>query len=140
MVQRLCFVRNCYAGDTASEAARRVGVSRTTGIRWLDRWNEAGFDGLQPDTAGGGRPAKLDAAARKRLRAIVAAEGPLTTVELRDRLRSEFGVRYAQEYLPRLLRSIGLTPTEDRSGDETAGRPPLRWIVSAPDPNEPAVE
>jgi transposase len=106
LVQRLCFVKNCYRGDSASEAARRVGVSSSTGSRWVDRWNEAGVEGLQPDY-GGGRPAKLDAAARERLRERLAADGPWTTAAVRELLGEEFDVAYAPGYLPRLLRSLG---------------------------------
>jgi len=108
LLQRLCFVRNCYAGDAASEAARRVGVSSSTGVRWLDRWNEAGVAGLEPDF-GGGRPPKLDADDRERLRERLRANGPLTTAGVRALIREAFGVEYAPGYLPRLLRSLGCT-------------------------------
>lgn len=106
LVQRLCFVRNCYAGDSAAAAAHRVGVSSSTGARWLERWNDAGVDGLRPDY-GGGRPSKLDADARERLRDRLQAEEPWTTAGVRELLREEFDVAYAPGYLPRLLRSLG---------------------------------
>ena len=108
LVQRLCFVKNCYAGDSASEAAERVGVSSSTGARWVARWNEAGVEGLRPDYAGG-RPPKLDDEARAALRDRLAADGPWTTAEVRALLREEFDVDYAPGYLPRLLRSLGLS-------------------------------
>ena len=124
LLQRLCFVKNCYAGDSAAEAARRVGVSSSTGARWADRWNEAGVAGLRPDY-GGGRPPKLDAGARERLRERLRAEGPTTTADVRALLREEFGVEYAPGYLPRLLRSLGLSYRDPASVDlpaDLAGR------------------
>lgn len=129
LLQRLCFVKNCYAGDTATEAARRVGVSRSTGSRWLDRWNEAGVEGLGPDF-GGGRPPKLDGEERAAVRKRLAAGEPWTTAEVRELLREEFGVEYAPGYLPRLLRSLGLSyarpdEVDERDGDERDARTPV---------------
>src|SRR6056297_2766039 len=61
LIRRLCFMKNLYLGDATKVAARRVGVSRDTGDRWLSDWNDAGIDGLRPSFAGG-RPAKLSPA------------------------------------------------------------------------------
>lgn len=128
LVRRLCFVGNCYAGESAAEAARRVGVSAATGARWIDRWNENGVDGLR-ERSGGGRPSKLEPAARDRLRALVAADGPMTTAAIQDRLETEFDVSYASAYLPRLLRSIGLQAVRHAAEPTSPGRPPLSWTV-----------
>jgi transposase len=116
VLQRLCFVKNCYAGDSAAEAARRVGVSSSTGARWAGRWNEAGVEGLRPDY-GGGRPPKLDVGARERLRDRLRADGPLTTARVRTLLREDFDVDYAAGYLPRLLRSLGCSYRDPESVD-----------------------
>lgn len=114
LVQRLCFVKGCYAGTSASEAARQVGVSSSTGSRWVERWNAAGVEGLRPDY-GGGRPSKLDADARERLRKRIATDGPFTTADVRDLLAEEFDVEYAPGYLPRLLRSLGCSYRDPES-------------------------
>lgn len=116
LVQRLCFVANCYRGDSATDAARRVGVSSSTGSRWVTRWNDAGVDGLRPDY-GGGRPSKLDAAARERLRERLRADDPWTTAAVRELLREEFDVAYAPGYLPRLLRSLGFAYRDPETVD-----------------------
>ncbi len=121
LVQRLCFVRNCYAGDTATEAARRVGASRSSGSRWLDRWNAGGVEGLRPDF-GGGRPSKLDDGELVELRERLEAGQPWTTAEVRELIRAEFGVVYAPGYLPRLLRELGLSYlAADEVGDDYGG-------------------
>lgn len=116
LVQRLCFLKHCYAGASAATAARRVGVSSSTGARWVTRWNEAGVAGLRPDY-GGGRPAKLDETARERLRERLRTDAPWTTAAVRDLLREEFDVEYAPGYLPRLLRSLGLEYRNPRDVD-----------------------
>lgn len=116
LVQRLCFVKNCYRGDSASEAAGRVGVSDSTGARWVSRWNEAGVEGLRPDY-GGGRPSKLDDGDRERLRERLRADGPWTTAAVRELLHEEFDVEYAPGYLPRLLRSLGLAYRDPETVD-----------------------
>jgi transposase len=123
LVQRRCLVKNCDAGDAASEAARRVGVSSSSGARWLDRWNEAGLAGLEPDF-GRGRPPKLDAGERDALQGRLGTDGPVTTAGVGELL----GVEYAAGYLPRLLRAQGcLSPDPERvdlpPDASTAGRP-----------------
>lgn len=137
LLQRLCFVKNCYAGDTATEAARRVGVSRSTGTRWLDRWNEGGLEALGPDR-GGGRPAKLAEDDRDRLRTRLEAAEPWTTDEVDALLREEFGVDYASGYLPRLLRSLGFVSAQAGSAADRgeSGRRPLRWVREGGDPDD----
>lgn len=116
LVQRLCFVKHCYAGASRAAAARRVGASSSTGARWADRWNAAGVEGLRPDY-GGGRPPKLDGDARGRLRERLRADAPWTTADVRALLAEEFGVEYAPGYLPRLLRSLGFAYRDPESVD-----------------------
>lgn len=107
IVQRLCFVKNLYEGDTIGEAARRVGVSQPTGGRWADRWNEDALDGLAPDW-GGGRPPKLDEDERAKLRDLLEADEPWTTQEIRHLVQEEFGVTYHPNYIHEVLRSFDM--------------------------------
>ena len=107
LLQRLYFLKNLYAGDTLGEAARRVGKSQPTGVRWANRWNEDGLDGLAPDW-GDGRPPKLDAGEKARLRELLQADGPWTTQEIRHLIEEEFGVTYHPNYIHDFLRSLGL--------------------------------
>lgn len=107
LLQRLYFLKNLYAGDTLREAARRVGKSQPTGVRWANRWNVDGLDGLTPDW-GDGRPPKLDAADQTRLRELLQEDGPWTTQEIRHLIKEEFGVTYHPNYIHDFLRSLGL--------------------------------
>jgi transposase len=60
--ERAAIVLACAAGSGTSEAARRLGVSRPTIIKWRDRFAERGMAGLD-DEPRSGRPKVLDDAA-----------------------------------------------------------------------------
>lgn len=107
LLQRLYFLKNLYAGDTLEEAARRVGKSQPTGVRWANRWNDGGLDGLAPDW-GEGRPPKLDADDRARLRELLENGEPWTTQEIRHLIKEEFSVTYHPNYIHDVLRSLGM--------------------------------
>ena len=107
MVRRLGFVKNLYEGDTIAEAATREGKSQPTGVRWAERWNEGGVEGLAPNH-GGGRPPKLDEADRDHLVALLEADQPWTTQEIRQLIEDEFGVTYHPNYIHELLRSFDM--------------------------------
>lgn len=101
LVRRLCLIACLYAGDTLSEAADRVGVSQPTASRWADAWNDGGVDALRPDS-GGGRPPKLDADERARLRVLVARDPPETPSALATLVEREFDVSYSRRHAARL--------------------------------------
>ena len=113
MVCRLGFIKNLYHGDTVAEAADRVGKSQPTGGRWLDRWNRGGVNGLSPDH-GGGRPPKLNAEEQDRLRQLLEADQPWTTQEIRTLIKEKFNVTYHPNYIPELLRSLGMNYAKPR--------------------------
>jgi transposase len=60
--ERAAIVLACAAGSGTSEAARRLGVSRPTVIKWRDRFAEQGLAGLD-DEPRSGRPKTVDDAA-----------------------------------------------------------------------------
>lgn len=113
LVRRLCFVKNLYYGDTLAEAAARVGKSQPTGVRWADRWNDGGVDGLVPGR-GEGRPPKLDEAQRERLQRLLAGDEPWTPREVGDLIEDEFDVSYHPNYVYELLDSFDVDTTSSR--------------------------
>lgn len=113
ITQRLCFIKNLYAGDTLGEAARRVGKSQPTGARWADRWNEGGLDRLAPSW-GSGRPPKLDEDEREQLRTMLKADQPWTTQEIRHLIKEEFDVTYHPNYIHEVLRSFDMNYAKPR--------------------------
>lgn len=106
LVRRLCLIRNCYAGDTVTEAADRVGVAQPTGSRWVQRWNDGGVDGLRP-AFGGGRPARLDDAERERLARVLERYPELTAAEVRRLVEAAFDVAYSRRHAARLRDRLG---------------------------------
>lgn len=116
LLQRLVFIKNRYFGDAITEAAERVGASQSAGNRWIHEWNEAGVDGLRP-SFGGGRPAKLNQDEKEELAELLEANEPWTTAEILALIEDRFDVEYSRGYLPRLLRSLGMTYAKPRPED-----------------------
>lgn len=116
LVRRLCFMENLYAGDSTRIAARRVGVSRFTGDRWLAAWNEGGVDGLRPSFAGG-RPAKLSPEQFEEFFTLLEEGQPWTPQEIDELLLERYDVTYNRAHLARILRSDGMQYAKPRPMD-----------------------
>jgi transposase len=63
ILERLCFIRFLYKGDTTKEACERISITEPTGYSWLKAWNDSGYKGLEPHFSGGAKP-KLGSAER----------------------------------------------------------------------------
>src|SRR5512139_4073859 len=66
ILERLCFIRFLYKGDTIKEACERINITEPTGYSWLKVWNDSGYNGLEPNFSRGPKP-KLDYAKRTEL-------------------------------------------------------------------------
>jgi transposase len=103
-------------GKGPPEVARMVGAPRQTVYRWLEVLETGGMDALR-DMSKGGRPARLGAAELSRLY-VALLEGapahgfatPLWTLKrVRLLIEREFGVRYSEVHVWRLLGQLGLS-------------------------------
>jgi len=108
--------RLLLAGKTPPEVARAVGAPRQTVYRWRDVLNAHGFDALR-DMSKGGRPARIGAAELSRLY-VALLEGPemhgfttplWTLKRVRLWIEREFGVRYSEVHVWRLLGQLGFS-------------------------------
>lgn len=108
--------RLLLAGKTPPEVARTVGAPRQTVYRWRDVLNADGIDALR-DMSKGGRPARLGAAELSGLY-VVLLEGPemhgfttplWTLKRVRLWIEREFGVRYSEVHVWRLLGQLGFS-------------------------------
>lgn len=117
LVRRLCLIGNLYAGDTLSEAAKRVGVSQPTASRWVERWNEDGVDGLRP-AFGGGRPSKLDDRERAALAAVLERDASLDTDRVCRAIETAFGVSYSRRHVSRLIDDLRARDALPRESDD----------------------
>ncbi len=99
------------------EVAHMVGVDRRSVRRWNAAYRAQGLDGISRKPASG-RPAKLDARARRKLDAILlkgarAAGFPTdlwTCPRVAEVIRSRFDVCYHVDHVCRLLHSFGWSP------------------------------
>lgn len=99
------------------EIAQMVGVDRRSVRRWNATYRAKGPEGLDKKPAPG-RPAKLDAKARKKLEAILlkgarAAGFPTdlwTCPRVAKVIQMRLGVRYHVDHIGRLLHSFGWSP------------------------------
>jgi len=108
VLKRLYFVKYRYQGMGVEAAASRVGITKSVGYTWQNRWNEGGYDGLVPKHAGG-RPSKLSNAQREDLKGILSSKIGWTTAEVKDIILHEFGVEYTPKQVRIILKNDGCT-------------------------------
>lgn len=108
--------RLLLGGKSPADVARMVGAPRQTGYRWRGVLAAGGIDALR-DMSQGGRPGRLGAAELSRLY-VALLEGapahgfatPLWTLKrVRLLIEREFGVRYSEVHVWRLLGQLGLS-------------------------------
>lgn len=114
--RRVRAARLLQAGHKPAEVAKIVGAPRQTVYRWKDVLEADGLDALR-DMSKGGRPALLGAEELVRLQ-IALMEGPTahgfgtplwTLKRVRVFIEREFGVRYSEVHVWRLLGQMGFS-------------------------------
>ncbi|MWV38852.1 IS630 family transposase [Natrialba sp. INN-245] len=116
LVRRLCFIKNLYYGDTREQAGRRVGISRSTTLRWANAWNDGGVEGLRP-RFGGGRPPKLTPEQWDELCTILEEDQPWTPKQIHALIEDRYNVTYHPAHLSRKLREAGMNYAKPRPMD-----------------------
>jgi putative transposase len=107
ILKRLYFIKYRYAGESVERAARQVGIAKYVGYIWQKRWNEQGYAGLVPRYAGG-RPSKLLEEQKEQLHALLKERDDWTTNEIREYIRSAFGVEYTLKQVRIILKNFGM--------------------------------
>jgi transposase len=114
--RRVRAARLLLAGNKPAEVAKIVGAPRQTVYRWKDVLQAQGIDALR-DMSKGGRPALLGAQQLGRLQ-IALMEGPTahgfgtplwTLKRVRVFIERQFGVRYSEVHVWRLLGQMGFS-------------------------------
>jgi putative transposase len=113
--RRLAAAQELLTGVTQSQIARRYGVSRTTASRWNRSIVQTGFEGMRRRRATG-RPSRLTADQIEAIRKIyfggAGAHGfssdRWTTGRLAAAIERQFGIRYDQDHVGRLMHKFGL--------------------------------
>jgi transposase len=133
--RRIRAARLLQAGRSPAEVAREVGAPRQTVYRWLDVLRSQGIDALR-HMSKGGRPARIGAEELARLQ-VALLEGPTahgfgtplwTIKRVRALIEREFGVRYSEVHVWRLLGQLGFSSQKpDRRALERDEAAIERW-------------
>lgn len=107
VLRKLIFIRFLYNGKTVEEAVELMEVVLSTGHRWLDEWNDGGYENLYPKYKNGGRKAKLTEEQFKKLDEIMINESFLNTRKVHKIIKEEFNVEYAISRIPAIVNKLG---------------------------------
>lgn len=114
--RRVRAARLLQAGKTPPQVAALVGAPRQTVYRWLGVLETKGIDALR-DMSQGGRPARIGAEELAQLQ-VALLEGPTahgfgtplwTLKRVRLFIERQFGVRYSEVHVWRLLGQLGFS-------------------------------
>jgi transposase len=107
VVKKLTFIRFLYNGKTVPEVVELMEVALSTGHRWLDEWNEGGYEGLFPKYKNGGRKAKLTDEQFVKLDEIMINESYLTTRKVHEIIKTNFNVDYSMNRVRATIHKLG---------------------------------
>jgi transposase len=134
--RRMRAIRLFEQGETQAAVARRLGVSRTTAMRWAQAWDAEGRDGLRA----AGRAGRKPRLSRDQLEEVEQAllQGPLafgyrtelwTLPRVAGLIHRLSGVRYHPGHVWRVMRQLGWSlqkpTTRAQERDEEAIQ---RWV------------
>ncbi|MEN6593156.1 MAG: helix-turn-helix domain-containing protein [Methanobacterium sp.] len=111
ILDRLIFIKKMFELDDVQLASKSVGIAPATGYRWLKRWNKEGLNGLIPKYDGG-KPPKLSDEDYRKLDEILEKTPNLTTDIVSDLLKSEFGVKFSDRHISRILKKLNYIYTK----------------------------
>ena len=110
LYEKITFIEDVYSDVSVKSAIEKRGKTPQTGYKWLKDWNNEGFDGLFRKE-GSGRISKLSDIQFKILHENIISKELSTISEIRDEIKSEFGVSYSERHLRRLVFELGLENT-----------------------------
>jgi transposase len=103
----LIFIRFLYNGKLVEEAAELMEVSLSTGHRWLDEWNEGGYEGLYPKYKNGGVKSKLTDEQFQKLDELMYTGDFLTTRKVHGLIQDNFDVDYSMKRVREIVHKLG---------------------------------
>jgi transposase len=107
VLKKLIFIRFLYNGKTVDEAVNLMEIGLSTGHRWVDEWNDGGYENLYPKYKNSGRKAKLTEEQFKKLDEIMTNESFLSTRKVHEIIKKEFNVDYSRNRIPAIVNKLG---------------------------------
>jgi len=107
ILKRLYFVKYRYEGESVAVSSQRVGITRSVGYIWQERWNTSGYDGLAP-RYWGGRLSKLSDHQKDELKNLLHQKDNWTTKEVGDLILRNFDEEYTLKQVRVILRKFGI--------------------------------
>lgn len=114
--ERLLFINQLYLDASVETACERMCISVQTGYDWLDLWNKHGYEGLNPNFAGG-TPPKLTDEQKGQLKSQLKSKANWLTHEVKALIKKDFGVTYSFRHIVRILRGFGMNYAKPYSLD-----------------------
>lgn len=115
--ERMFIILNAYKMKSSYEIAGSVLTSHTKVLRWVNRFNRYGINGLR-DKPKSGRPAKLNNEHKKRLQEILDQPREYSvgwrTIEVIDKIHKNFKIKYTQRHVRRILHNLGYSRIKPR--------------------------
>ena len=109
VLKKLIFIRFLYNKRTVEEACKLIVVSLSTGHKWLDEWNEGGYEVLYPKYKNGGIKAKLTDEQSKKLDEIMINESFLSNRKVHEIVKKEFNVDYSVSKITVIVHKLGFS-------------------------------
>jgi len=108
ILKRLYFVKYRYEGESIAVSSQRVGITRSVGYLWQERWNTNGYDGLIPRYWGVGRPSRLSDHQKDELKDLLHQKDNWTAKEVGDLILRTFDVEYTLKQVRVILHKFGM--------------------------------
>jgi transposase len=86
------------------ELCQAFDIATSTGYWWIRTWNREGYPGIREEGKRTGCPPKLDEWDIAYLRTLLQERPYWTTQEIRELIKTEFGVEYSPDQVVRILR------------------------------------
>ena len=106
VLKKLLLVQHLYNGKTVEEAAELMSVSLSTGHRWMDEWNEGGYEGLYPKYKNCGRKPNLTDEQFRQLDELMYKEPFLTTIKVHKMIKDNFNVDYSLKQVREIVHKL----------------------------------
>ncbi|TQE48197.1 IS630 family transposase, partial [Leptospira borgpetersenii] len=114
--RRLKGIELLKQGHTCYRVGKELGVSKQSVMRWRERYEEEGIEGVKWNGQRG-RPSKLTKSQKKALKRIILKGATSygypnelwTTFRIAEIIRKEFKVKFHQDYVGILLHQLGFS-------------------------------